>query len=276
MRYIYKTTNLINGKTYIGQHKSNCFDSYLGSGTVIVQAFKKYGKENFSKEILFFAESQKQLDACEIKFIKLYKLKGKAEYNVSGGGQGQTSPFEYKPEDEKKKIYLKMGKTRKGKPSGSTGKTWKQKAKNKNIVIPFCGKKVICMETEEIFNSARNAEKQIKINGISKACKGIQDTSAGYHWKYLIDYDENDNPYKGNPRGELGYNFGRHFDFDKEKAKRFNREQLGIRIMCIETGEKFNSAGEAAELMNLMKSGILSVLNGRQHTTGGFHFVKIY
>lgn len=50
--YIYMTTNLINGKKYIGQHKGKVNDSYLGSGTTITKAIQKYGKENFKKDIL--------------------------------------------------------------------------------------------------------------------------------------------------------------------------------------------------------------------------------
>jgi hypothetical protein len=48
---IYITTNLINGKQYIGLHSKNN-KSYLGAGTLLLKAIKKYGKENFSKEIL--------------------------------------------------------------------------------------------------------------------------------------------------------------------------------------------------------------------------------
>ena len=46
--YIYLTTNLVNNKKYIGQHRSSTFDpSYLGSGTLFVKALKKYGKKKF-------------------------------------------------------------------------------------------------------------------------------------------------------------------------------------------------------------------------------------
>ena len=48
---IYKTTNLINGKIYIGQDSKNN-PKYLGSGVIFLKAIKKYGKENFVKETL--------------------------------------------------------------------------------------------------------------------------------------------------------------------------------------------------------------------------------
>lgn len=42
--YVYQTINLINGKKYIGKHKSNVFDeSYKGSGVYLSRAIKKYG-----------------------------------------------------------------------------------------------------------------------------------------------------------------------------------------------------------------------------------------
>ena len=48
---IYKTTNLINGKIYIGKDSNNNPD-YYGSGTALKKAISKYGKENFKKETL--------------------------------------------------------------------------------------------------------------------------------------------------------------------------------------------------------------------------------
>ena len=67
---IYKTTNLINGKIYIGKHQtSNLNDSYLGSGKGIKNAVKKYGRENFRKDILFVFESEKEMNAKEKELI---------------------------------------------------------------------------------------------------------------------------------------------------------------------------------------------------------------
>ncbi len=52
--YVYKTTNNVNGKFYVGVHKSKDFlsDSYLGSGKILRLALDKYGAESFSKEVI--------------------------------------------------------------------------------------------------------------------------------------------------------------------------------------------------------------------------------
>lgn len=51
--FLYKTTNLVNKKYYIGVHAGNVLDeSYLGSGRLIKYAIKKYGRNNFKREIL--------------------------------------------------------------------------------------------------------------------------------------------------------------------------------------------------------------------------------
>ena len=72
--YIYKTTNLLNNKIYIGQKKSTTFkENYLGSGINIRKAIKKYGRNNFSVELLECCDSQQQLDEKERYYIQLYQ-----------------------------------------------------------------------------------------------------------------------------------------------------------------------------------------------------------
>jgi len=90
MFYIYRITNLINGKTYIGQHKyKDLNDDYMGSGVHLKRAQKKYGIENFKKDILVFGIVKKSfIDLLEREYIKFYRSIGKAEYNVADGGEG--------------------------------------------------------------------------------------------------------------------------------------------------------------------------------------------
>ena len=88
--YIYKTTNLINGKIYIGQHKSEEYDSsYYGSGKILKSAINKYGIENFSNTVLCYCESKKELDKLERQLIKQYNSRNpNIGYNISFGGEG--------------------------------------------------------------------------------------------------------------------------------------------------------------------------------------------
>lgn len=83
---IYKTTNLLNGKIYIGQDKKRNVN-YLGSGKLILQAIKKYGKENFKKEVLEKCSTQQQLNEKESYWITFYNATDKnIGYNILPGG----------------------------------------------------------------------------------------------------------------------------------------------------------------------------------------------
>ena len=71
--FIYITTNHINGKKYIGQRKyGKDIGTYLGSGILLNKAIIKYGRENFSKEIIDSANTLEELNELEIYYIKLY------------------------------------------------------------------------------------------------------------------------------------------------------------------------------------------------------------
>jgi len=88
---IYKTTNLINGKIYIGQDKKNN-PKYLGSGDLIKKAIKKYGKENFIKEIIKACFTQDELDKFEKYFITEFDSRNNdIGYNIAVGGIDGTT-----------------------------------------------------------------------------------------------------------------------------------------------------------------------------------------
>jgi len=88
--YIYLTTNNINGKQYIGQKKSDVFlkEKYLGSGTYLKNSVKKYGKENFSVELLEECESKEELNEREIYWISYFNAcDSNRFYNQTYGGE---------------------------------------------------------------------------------------------------------------------------------------------------------------------------------------------
>lgn len=88
--YIYKTTNNVNGKIYIGQHRSDDFDpDYYGSGKILKKAIKKYGIENFSVSVLTYCNSKSEMNSLERQLIKIYDSRNPSiGYNIAYGGEG--------------------------------------------------------------------------------------------------------------------------------------------------------------------------------------------
>jgi group I intron endonuclease len=134
---IYKTTNLINGKYYIGKDEKND-PKYLGSGTILNRAIKKYGRDNFKKEILEKCETRNELNEREKYWIK--ELSGTSVgYNIALGGnggdtysmnpnldsirekfKGENNHFYGKTHTDETKHKIKHSKI--GKPSWNSGK----------------------------------------------------------------------------------------------------------------------------------------------------------
>ena len=92
--YFYKITNTVNGFYYYGIHSTNDIeDGYMGSGRRLKRAVKKFGKENFQKEILKFFDSRKEAsdyeenvvtEAC-VSDINCYNLKRGGDYGLTLG-----------------------------------------------------------------------------------------------------------------------------------------------------------------------------------------------
>lgn len=92
--YIYLTTNLVNGKIYVGKHSTNKMnDRYIGSGTVFKKALAKYGKSNFKCEVIAYADTQERLDFLERFYIRKFHCQDPNKgYNLAGGGGGLSNP----------------------------------------------------------------------------------------------------------------------------------------------------------------------------------------
>ena len=89
--YIYKITNMINGKYYYGKRSCKGLainDTYMGSGKLIKHAIKKYSNENFKKEILAYCESSKDALELEEMVVTDIEVNDYQCYNMIRGGKG--------------------------------------------------------------------------------------------------------------------------------------------------------------------------------------------
>ena len=130
--YIYKITNRITHKCYIGQHKlpnkPEAFRRYLGKGLAIREAIKKYGKENFDKTILEYIDDDEKhsfVSEREKYYINLLNTMVPNGYNISPGGEGGCTKESARKgaDNRKKKGYVHSAETRMKISQGNRGKS---------------------------------------------------------------------------------------------------------------------------------------------------------
>ena len=127
--YIYLTTNNINGMKYIGKHYGELDDSYLGSGKELKKEIAKYGKDCFTKSILFVSKNDLENSEKEKQFIALYNATSNPLfYNIHEGGCGGNTTAGYTPE-EKEALCRKLSEVNRGKNNGMYGKYHSEKTK---------------------------------------------------------------------------------------------------------------------------------------------------
>lgn len=206
---VYITTNLVNGKKYVGMDVNND-KNYLGSGIHIKRAIKKYGKNNFIKEILETCNDREELILCEKKWIEHFDaVNSKKFYNVHEGGiGGDIKKFmdTEKIETWKKNISEgKKGKT-KGIPLSEKNKEGISKGLKKYYeeggVAPLQGKK-------------RDETTKIKISESNKGKKFSEEHLNNLKESFKKrDYNGSKNPFYGKGemlKGDKNPMFGKSF-----------------------------------------------------------------
>lgn len=91
--YIYLITNLINGKQYVGQTTDftrRMTAHKYGAKQLIDQAIQKYGKDNFTYEIIDQSDDSEEINNLEIKYIKDYNSLVPNGYNIHSGGRNNS------------------------------------------------------------------------------------------------------------------------------------------------------------------------------------------
>lgn len=235
--FIYITTNHLNSKKYIGQRKYDTQGKWkdcLGSGVVLSKAIKKYGLENFSKEIIEECETKQLLNLREKYWIDYYgAVNSKNFYNIAEGGDGGNTLAGYT--DKQLEVHSKtLSKALKG--------VINQGANNPRA------KKVICLNNMKIFDTTVEASKYAGVsdNGIQTCCRGLAYTSGTdpitkekLQWEY----------YYPDKKYEL-----------KTIQKKNNHPNIK-KVVCHTTGEIFDSANEASKKYGLSQSGIRTCCN---------------
>lgn len=249
---IYVFTNMINGKQYVGQtvdlhRRIKDYKHSKKENRLINKAIKKYRIENFNLKYKVFLIDE--LNNKEKFYIKNNKSLAPGGYNLeSGGGQNKHYSEEY---------IEKLSVSHKGKMTGKDH--------------PF-SKKVICLETNQVFDSINMAVKDTGILNIKNICMGKRNTAGGYHWAY--------------------YNEGMKLPTKKELEERTKLEQenkskkmilnhhklkgkdspVSKSVVCLETKEKYNSLKEAAEKLNIQQMSISLACRNKINTAGGLHW----
>ena len=110
---IYKITNIVNDKIYIGKHQTeNINDTYFGSGVALEKAIKKYGKQFFKKEILFIFDSEDEMNLKEREIVTEAFIARKDNYNNAIGGEGGSNFKGKKHTEETKRKLSQKAKNR--------------------------------------------------------------------------------------------------------------------------------------------------------------------
>lgn len=309
--FIYITTNLINGKRYIGQRKfTNGWRSYLGSGKILKQAIEKLGRENFERNIVAITYSKEELDKLEIEWIENYNaVNDRGYYNIAFGGSGVNVVENY---NCKKVVCLNSNITydsisdaareneteyssihaccegdllSSGKSSNGEKLIWayyedylnmslvdiadKIQWANNSIKGKNCykAKKVVCLNSKEVFNTLQEAAKYYDCNytHISCCCNGKRrfcgrdsSTNKQLAWAYYEDFIKMTDE-------EI------QVILSKSDRKNVKVAKRGSQVLCVTTGMKFISAKKASEYYKVDSSAIIKNCNKKAKSAGSLN-----
>ena len=237
--FVYKHTNLFNGKVYIGiTRRKKPSDRWGAKGSRykynehFYRAIQKYGwDEGFSHEILFAELTAEEAKAKEMELIKLYNsYKYEFGYNNDLGGNGSNRIL---PETIEKLRAIHTGRTR-------------PQSTRDNIRNALIGHEVTAETRRKISeNSKKTALER------SKAMKKM--------------YED----------GILGRNvWNKGIVFTQEQLDEYYQHRYRP-VKCVETNRIYKSVKAASEELNINYTSIRKACSGKQKTAGGFHFEDI-
>ena len=189
--YVYAIVNKINLKLYFGSHSwdgEGLDPNYYGSGRIIKQAVKKYGKDNFIVYPIKFYDNVEECRKAEEELLKKYDISNNPYcYNLKNSAIGMNS------EDVKGENNPMYGKRGKGSPNYGkhhTDETRKKMSQaKKNIMTP-----IVAIDKNgrvKIFKSQKECGRVLGLNlgNVNSCLKGRYKTCKDYTFKYVEELD---------------------------------------------------------------------------------------
>lgn len=248
--YVYEITNLINNKKYIGKRACNCSiedDKYMGSGYALKEAIKKYGKENFKKDILIKCSSEDEAFAWEDFYtIQVNAWDNRDYYNLKRGGKGGKT---------------ELAKESKNKISIANKKHWENQDYRNRMIEIF--KNINAGSNNPMYGKKHSQETKDKIS--------LSNTGREFGKEHKQRCRER---MIGRFTGEKHYNYGKKLSLEtrlkmsksrtgqkrseETKSKmgkastgrvmpKKSESKISVNVVCLNTGEVFGSMIEASE-----------------------------
>lgn len=159
---VYETTNIVNGKKYVGMHATNNIeDNYIGSGRLLKAAIKKYGKESFKKEILHVFDNFEDMAEMEKMLCNEEVMNSTEYYNLKEGGAGGVYSEEVKRKIAEKAKGRKMPKEsiERGLVSRKKNGNWYKSGEDHHMYGKSHSKEVLNRISENLKEKHRNGHK---------------------------------------------------------------------------------------------------------------------
>ena len=200
--YTYMVTNNINGKVYVGSHswKGEGLDAnYYGSGTAITRAVKKYGKENFQVEVLYYYDTVEECRADEERILTEYNVKDcPYSYNCKNAAVGWTSEdkkghkHHYYGKHLSEEHRKKMSEAHKGENNPNYGRHFSDEFRKKLSQANNYRKiPVVAIQKDtgkiRVFESQHECARKLNLDrkDIYSCLKGKRKSAGGYTFKYI-------------------------------------------------------------------------------------------
>lgn len=279
---VYKLTNKLNGKCYIGQTiqtLENRLKQHISCGnTIISKALNKYGVDNFEITVIDNASNMKQLNSKEIFWIGFYKSLTKYNgYNVKLGGKNSRLT------EEEKKIISESTKKALKKPEvkSKLGRNWTDNQRKefsqlkKGTILSEDHKKSISKSLEGVKKSKEHSE------NISKGKTGLK-----YNWKNKFYWKDASEDYKKHRmRNNIKWDSKKDRDMyhrnklkEKRKLYRENFKKRGKLdfIVCNENNKTYNNYKKAADDLNINVCSLREHVMGMYSNCGGYTFKAFF